>query len=302
MDREIPNHDMHTEHIRRTVQPNPAAAVIHRESFHAYPVHSHGRFYVFANITKGSCVCFGKKTAHPKRSVTAGEGDIVIINPGQPHSGYPAGDRPYSYRALYVNADYMEELITGRVTGQYPVFHPSILRTPGCLNEYGGCISTALPSGPDSGSGDVFYQKDRMTAVFEEYLIQFVANLEESGTLALQDETAGDGNEYEEAAIGRIKEYIMKNLTGKITLDGIAAECGRSKYHLVRTFKASTGLPPLQYQSLERINASKGLLKEGYSLADAAYTMGFYDQSHFQNCFKSFTGLTPSQYVKGQHT
>lgn len=36
------------------------------------------------------------------------------------------------------------------------------------------------------------------------------------------------------------------------------------------------------------------------SLTDIAYDCGYYDQSHFINDFKEFSGYHPSQYFSGQ--
>lgn len=41
------------------------------------------------------------------------------------------------------------------------------------------------------------------------------------------------------------------------------------------------------------------MIGEGKTLLHAALDTGFYDQSHFSNYFKYFTGATPGEYQKG---
>jgi AraC-like DNA-binding protein len=40
------------------------------------------------------------------------------------------------------------------------------------------------------------------------------------------------------------------------------------------------------------------MTKKNESLTSIAYGCGYFDQSHFIKEFKSFTGLTPSAYLK----
>lgn len=78
----------------------------------------------------------------------------------------------------------------------------------------------------------------------------------------------------------------------------VAAQCGISPRYLHRLFLASVGLSPAQFLKVVRLQRSVASLHGApQSLTAVAYASGYFDQSHFIRDFKSFTGLTPSQYV-----
>ena len=47
-----------------------------------------------------------------------------------------------------------------------------------------------------------------------------------------------------------------------------------------------------------RVDFAKTYLLNGYSPLETAFAAGFFDQSHFTNCFNSYFGFTPAQYQK----
>lgn len=68
--------------------------------------------------------------------------------------------------------------------------------------------------------------------------------------------------------------------------------------HFRRLFQAALGIQPKKYQKLVRSCTALLRLHHGRfnKLTDLAHDCGFYDQSHFINEFKEFTGMTPSDY------
>ena len=70
-----------------------------------------------------------------------------------------------------------------------------------------------------------------------------------------------------------------------------------SRYQLFRAFQRETGMPPHAYQLTVRVDRAKALLLQGVPPAHVAADLGFYDQSHFTQCFRSQLGVTPLGYV-----
>ena len=67
--------------------------------------------------------------------------------------------------------------------------------------------------------------------------------------------------------------------------------------HLHRLFKAEIGMGIHEYISAVRINAAKGMLRDGdHSIADIASLLGFSSQSHFCRAFSKAVGVTPKEY------
>ena len=95
----------------------------------------------------------------------------------------------------------------------------------------------------------------------------------------------------------QVKEYLRANLSSKPQLATLAQQVGLSKYHLVRRFTQLTGIPPLQYHMQLRLHHARELLRRGVHAQDAAWQLGFYDQSHFINAFRKVMGTTPHHYA-----
>ncbi|WP_310391147.1 AraC family transcriptional regulator [Hymenobacter sp.] len=78
----------------------------------------------------------------------------------------------------------------------------------------------------------------------------------------------------------------------------VARQCGISTRYLHQLFLAFVGMSPTQFLKIIRLQRSLACLhRSPDSLTGVAYASGYFDQSHFIRDFKSFTGLTPSQYV-----
>lgn len=93
-----------------------------------------------------------------------------------------------------------------------------------------------------------------------------------------------------------IKDFMDNNLYEKINIKNIATKYNKTSFQLIRAFKSHTGLTPIAYLTLIRLNKSKQLLAQGHSLVDTALDCGFFDQSHFINYFKKYFGISPKQY------
>jgi AraC family transcriptional regulator len=92
----------------------------------------------------------------------------------------------------------------------------------------------------------------------------------------------------------RAVEYIQNQLDADLTVSGIAQAVCLSPYHFTRLFKESTGQSPYQYVVEARVRKAKELLATGkFTISEAAYLVGFVDQSHLTRHFKRVFGLTP---------
>ena len=91
--------------------------------------------------------------------------------------------------------------------------------------------------------------------------------------------------------------YIDHNYTEQFSLDEIARRNNVSKYHFARRFKMATGFSFKEYLNHKRVEEAKALLrKNGVSIAEACYAVGFNDLSYFGRVFKRIEGRTPSAY------
>jgi AraC-like DNA-binding protein len=84
------------------------------------------------------------------------------------------------------------------------------------------------------------------------------------------------------------------------SVEAICKEHRVSRKHLNFLFCEYLGVSPKMLFSLNRFQAilhtiSRSKLEK---LTDIAYELDFYDQAHFNNNFKRFTGLKPNEYIK----
>jgi AraC family transcriptional regulator len=94
--------------------------------------------------------------------------------------------------------------------------------------------------------------------------------------------------------LARAVEYIQDQLDADLTVSGIAQAVGMSPDHFTRLFKKSTGQSPHQYVVEARVRKAKELLTTGkFTISEAAYHVGFVDQSHLTRHFKRVFGLPP---------
>jgi AraC-like DNA-binding protein len=73
---------------------------------------------------------------------------------------------------------------------------------------------------------------------------------------------------------------------------------GLSPKRLTAAFRAEVGLAPKAYLRVRRLQAALLRLETGGARgATIAADLGYFDQAHFVREFRSFTAMTPSQYV-----
>ena len=95
----------------------------------------------------------------------------------------------------------------------------------------------------------------------------------------------------------KIKNYVLKNYTDRITLEGIAERFHFSVSYCNNVFKKETGKSIGLFLIEERIRKAKELLiYTGFSLPEIARKVGYEDYNYFSRLFKKHARFTPTQY------
>ncbi|GEP90678.1 AraC-type DNA-binding protein [Chitinophaga terrae (ex Kim and Jung 2007)] len=95
-----------------------------------------------------------------------------------------------------------------------------------------------------------------------------------------------------------IRKYIDQHFDTDLNLNLLSNARFVSKYHLLRLFKRYYGVTPKQYLTDKRIEKSKAYLREGKSVMETCFAMGFESPCSFTTLFKSRTGQRPSEFQK----
>jgi len=94
--------------------------------------------------------------------------------------------------------------------------------------------------------------------------------------------------------VKKVITYIRGNLHRPVTLDELSAHTGLNKSYLSRQFKAFTGSTIIEYANITRCTEAKRLMRNGYSVSEAAKTCGYENLSHFNKTYKRAMGELPS--------
>jgi AraC family transcriptional regulator len=151
-------------------------------------------------------------------------------------------------------------------------------------------IAMALRAGVQSGAAlDRMYGEALSTALA-------VRLLREYGAAVLGPKRQCGG--LPRAKLARAVEYIQDQLDTDLTVSRIAQAVHISPYHFTKLFKQSTGQSPHQYVVEARVRKAKELLTTGkFTISEAAYHVGFVDQSHLTRHFKRVFGLPPKRLL-----
>jgi AraC-like DNA-binding protein len=89
--------------------------------------------------------------------------------------------------------------------------------------------------------------------------------------------------------------FINQNLAS-VTINSLVQHFYISKRQFQKRFVRAVGIPPQYYIRVKRFNEAMKLIDTGKyeTLADVAYALGFFDQSHFIRDIKEFSGITPT--------
>lgn len=211
-------------------------------------------------------------------------GDILIINPREIHSCDHCGKTKLHYFSLNISKNIMKEIVLG-ITGKaiIPYFTTSVIQQKDLVINLIDLKRMIVQSQHDLASEELF-------------LILMSRLLDEYANINISNKRKGD--DFANTRIDNICQYLENNFYRNVSLDELSLLSKLSKYHLIRLFAKERGISPHKYLETVRIEKSKIMLEKNIPIVDIALQMGFTDQSHFSNSFKSLIGLTPKTYQK----
>jgi AraC-like DNA-binding protein len=201
---------------------------------------------------------------------------LVALDPSMAHSGSPVGAEPWSGCLLVIELPD----VTAINEGVEVAFPDPIVGGPTMAERFER-LHEAMRS---AGSR---LERESGVAAFLHDLAEF------SSPRHVEPPTRLDRRAVRAAA-----EHLQDNLSVNVSLDDLAAAAGTSKFHLVRQFRAVTGVPPHSFQIGQRVIRARRLLEAGMSAAEAAVMTGFVDQSHLHRHFTRRLGITPGRYAR----
>jgi len=247
---------------------------------HAYPRHSHD-YYVISLIQEGR-----QSFTHKGTKYTTPQGGVILINPGEVHTGEPADSKGFELRSIYPTISHMSMAmheLTGR-DRSVPLFSDVRVDDPrlskGILALHKSLLQEPTPMETES----------RFLWVMTQLIKRYATSQVTAQKL---------GNE--KAVIQKARRYIDENFAQGISLHTLAECVALSPFYLLRAFCAEVGMPPYAYLESVRIRHTQNLIETGRPLAEIAAEVGFSSQSHMTRRFKKIIGITPGQYARHMH-
>jgi len=272
---------------RRVCTAGQALDLLHARVTEPFAPHVHEEFAVGA-CTAGREVIRYRGTLH-----YAGPGSVVVLEPGEAHTGGPADPPGFVYRVMYPAAGLLSEgllsegllsegllseglLSEGR--GRAPRFREPVIIDPLLAAELRS-LHAAL------GEIDPLEAETRLAWLFGELV---------------RRHAAPPSCDFEVRGASRVARLVMAQLADRLgcppALAEIAMEAGLSRYQLVRCFRAEVGMPPYAWLAQHRVARARTLLERGCRPAEAAALTGFADQAHLTRWFRRVVGVTPGAY------
>ncbi len=207
-------------------------------------------------------------------------GQLMLINPGEPHTGRAAMAGGFSYLAFYPEMEDLSRFLD-----------ESDLRSSGTL----GFRNTLVQD--EAVHGWLWTSANRVSAEPLATETQFVLAMRELLRRHGTCDARMTGPRRARRELSRARDYLHAHLEIRITLEELAQVAGLSPYHLTRLFTAAFGLPPHKYLEGLRVRRAQQLLASGLPIADVALAGGFSSQSHLNRSFKRILGVTPSAFI-----
>ena len=108
--------------------------------------------------------------------------------------------------------------------------------------------------------------------------------------------------EEEEDEISQVVRYMEEHFSDpEISITALADSLELSTTRFSLSFKEKTGMSPLEYLTLLRVEHAKELLEStDLTIRDISTQVGYYDSGSFIRRFKQVTGETPAQYRRSR--
>lgn len=217
---------------------------------------------------------------HGSSKTPVGADTLVLFPPHTPHGGY-TGEQAVEYDTLMfelrtffndteVCRKYLTALYENGLAARYLTDCPDLLA---CADNL--CSESLSP----------------MAAVAEIY--RFLALLVDGYLQELPLDERRDS--VAKAFVTYLEEHFAEDLT----LDSLSHQFGYSKAHFCRKFKEFTGLGPMQYLKIVRVEKGYKAIWDGErNMGKVAALCGFSDANYFTRCFKERYGFPPTQMRK----
>lgn len=94
-----------------------------------------------------------------------------------------------------------------------------------------------------------------------------------------------------------VMEFIKEHVQENVTVEQLADIMHLHPNYFIRMFKQLTGMPPMKYITLSKMERAKSLLERTDTpVGDISASLGYKDPAHFTKVFKASCGYSPRRF------
>lgn len=205
--------------------------------------------------------------------------DLVIVDPGVPHTETSQNGRPMEYVVLGLEG--LETVTDDSGCALLHLFAEDAVSS---------CLRTLIQECREPRPGcDEICQR-----LLEVILLRLRRrdDFSLSGTAPAVPGTSRECN--------LVRQYIDNHFKENLTLDQLAGLVHINKYYLSHAFRKEFDTSPISYLISRRIRESRFLLAEtDHTLSHIAQILGFSSLSYFSQSFRRLEGMSPMEYRRG---
>jgi AraC-like DNA-binding protein len=238
---------------------------------YAYDPHRHDTYAL--GYTLAGLQCFDYRGAlrasHP--------GNVIVLHPDERHNGRAGAEGGFRYRMIYLEPRLIADALGTRAAA-LPFVRDVVSSDPRLLR----ALMIALD---DLARPFEALERDQIVLAIAEALL---ARDPSARRRALAASSI--------AAVERTRQFLDAHFDRTVASEELEAATGLDRYALARHFRLRLGTSPYRYLTMRRLDHARAQIRAGASLADAAFSSGFADQSHMTRHFKRAYGLSPGRW------
>jgi len=227
------------------------------------------------------------------------------------------GDKVLRYDAGHYLVSALDLPAMGQIygdTGRRPYVAVTLVLDPGLLTD----LLVSMPAADESDTNAFGLSTAPMTQELWDVLRRTLALLDRPGDISilapmLERELlyrlllGPNGNLLRQIAnprgplpqVRRAIGWIGQNFDRPLTVESLCEACGMSRASLYRSFRAITGLSPIQYQKkLRLLEARRLLMAREHSISGAAFAVGYESSSQFSRDYVRHFDVSPSRDLR----
>lgn len=210
------------------------------------------------------------------REVKAGEGDLILVNPYEVHSGETLGGS-YAHRCICFDLEQLGIPHSGQILSGDIGYVSAISDTNAVKPYFSACFAAIK----DRSAGWEMRAKGNLLVMFS----------------ALTDRIGSAAPTKAQNFAKAVLDYMEAHFSEEITSKEVAERFSYDHSYFCRKFKTLFSQNFSDFLNGYRILKAKEML-HAHSVSDTATACGFQNISYFSKVFKALVGIPPSSYRK----